>query len=232
MISSSLPRWNSIDSGTPAVKNIGSMPVNVFCAMIRRPSVSTRSLVATCAAGNFRFRGTFTSSHPSNRPTDQLSDVQPVPTRDVRARAARPTGRTMTGTAGMEKARISGIGGSVESDPAALALWNLHRNSGCGTARGVVQCDERARDAGCGGIIMAKRKNLPNNSDNDAGLWSRKRILDYAPDDVSIPAAQKVLKKGGFGTVEATADGKGWWVVCQGITDVYQTSVRIDDGNF
>src|SRR5687768_4257707 len=71
-------------------------------------------------------------------------------------------------------------------------------------------------------------KKIPN----DAGLWKKQRIIDFAPDDVSIPAAQKVLKKGGFGTVEATADGKGWWVVCQGITDVYQTSARIDDGSF
>ena len=63
-------------------------------------------------------------------------------------------------------------------------------------------------------------------------LWSKKNILAYAPDEASIPAAQKVLKKGGFGTVEATADGKGWWVVCQGITDIYQVSARIEDGGF
>lgn len=62
------------------------------------------------------------------------------------------------------------------------------------------------------------------------GIWTRERILALAPDEASIPAAQKVLKKGGFGTVEATADGKGWWVVCQGITDVYQVSVRLEDG--
>src|SRR5262245_35296327 len=67
-------------------------------------------------------------------------------------------------------------------------------------------------------------------SGND--IWSKQAILDFAPDEASIPAAQKVLKKGGFGTVEATADGKGWWVVCQGITDIYQVSVRIEDGEF
>ena len=41
---------------------------------------------------------------------------------------------------------------------------------------------------------------------------------DDSARDASIVAALKVLKKGGFGTVEATADGKGLWVVCQGIT--------------
>jgi uncharacterized protein (TIGR02996 family) len=60
-------------------------------------------------------------------------------------------------------------------------------------------------------------------------LWNKDSILAFAPDEASIPAAQKVLKKGGFGTVETTADGKGWWVVCRGITDIYQVSVRVED---
>ena len=67
-------------------------------------------------------------------------------------------------------------------------------------------------------------------SGND--IWNKQSIFDFAPDDASIVAALKVLKKGGFGTVEATADGKGWWVVCQGITDIYQVSARIADGQF
>jgi len=61
-------------------------------------------------------------------------------------------------------------------------------------------------------------------------LWNAARIRGFAPDEASIPAAQKVLKKGGFGAVEATADGRGWWVVCQGITDIYQVSVRVEEG--
>ncbi len=67
---------------------------------------------------------------------------------------------------------------------------------------------------------------------SDSDIWSKQNILDFAPDEALIPAAQKVLKKGGFGTVEATADGKGWWVVCQGITDIYQVSARIEEGQF
>jgi uncharacterized protein (TIGR02996 family) len=74
---------------------------------------------------------------------------------------------------------------------------------------------------------MAKAKPTSGSD-----IWSRQNILDFAPDEASIPAAEKVLKKGGFGTVETTADGKGWWVVCQGITDIYQVSVRIDEGIF
>jgi uncharacterized protein (TIGR02996 family) len=78
---------------------------------------------------------------------------------------------------------------------------------------------------------MAKAK--PNKSATAASdIWSKQNILEFAPDEASIPAAEKVLKKGGFGKVEATTDGKGWWVVCKGITDVYQTSVRIDEGTF
>jgi hypothetical protein len=69
--------------------------------------------------------------------------------------------------------------------------------------------------------------NVAQASCND--IWDKRNIVAFAPDEASIPAAQKVLKKGGFGTVEATADGKGWWVVCQGITDIYQVSVRVND---
>jgi uncharacterized protein (TIGR02996 family) len=79
---------------------------------------------------------------------------------------------------------------------------------------------------------MAKSKPLPDADEPGEAIWQKKRILAFAPDDASIPAAQKVLKKGGFGEVEATADGKGWWVVCTGITDTYQTSVRVSDGEF
>ncbi len=67
-------------------------------------------------------------------------------------------------------------------------------------------------------------------SDAKGDLFRRDRILALSPDDASIPAAEKVLKKGGFGTVEATADGKGWWVVCRGLTDTYQVSVRAEHG--
>jgi len=76
---------------------------------------------------------------------------------------------------------------------------------------------------------MAKAKAKAKSSDSPpADIFSRKHIIELSPDDASIPAAEKVLKKGGFGTVEATTDGKGWWVVCQGLTDVYQVSVRVD----
>ena len=57
-------------------------------------------------------------------------------------------------------------------------------------------------------------------------IWSKVHVMSLAPDDASIPAAEKVLKKGGVGTVEATVDGRGWWVVCQGLTDKYQVTVR------
>ncbi len=63
-------------------------------------------------------------------------------------------------------------------------------------------------------------------------IWTAKHVASLAPDAVSIPAAQKVLKKGGFGTVEATADGRGWWVVCRGLTGTYQVTVRRDGDEF
>jgi uncharacterized protein (TIGR02996 family) len=65
------------------------------------------------------------------------------------------------------------------------------------------------------------------------GDWTEQRVAELAPDERSIPAAREVLKKGGFGTVEATADGRGWWVVCRGLTDTYQVSARHnDEGGF
>lgn len=63
-------------------------------------------------------------------------------------------------------------------------------------------------------------------------IWTEKHVKDLSPDERSIPAAREVLKKGGFGTVEPTADGKGWWVVCRGITDTYQTSARRKGSGF
>jgi uncharacterized protein (TIGR02996 family) len=71
---------------------------------------------------------------------------------------------------------------------------------------------------------MAKAK--PNTD-----IWTHEHVRSLAPDAASIPAAQKVLKKGGFGTVEPTGDGRGWWVVCRGITDTYQVSVRREKGS-
>lgn len=61
-------------------------------------------------------------------------------------------------------------------------------------------------------------------------IWTANHVQSLAPDPASIPAARKVLKKGGFGTVEPTADGRGWWVVCRGLTDTYQTSARLRSG--
>lgn len=63
-----------------------------------------------------------------------------------------------------------------------------------------------------------------------ADIWTATHVESLAPDPASIPAARKVLKKGGFGTVEPTADGRGWWVVCRGLTDTYQTSARLQPG--
>jgi uncharacterized protein (TIGR02996 family) len=65
---------------------------------------------------------------------------------------------------------------------------------------------------------------------NRADIWTAKHVQSLAPDAASVPAAKQVLKKGGFGTVEPTADGRGWWVVCRGITDTYQVSARLQPG--
>lgn len=59
-----------------------------------------------------------------------------------------------------------------------------------------------------------------------ADLWNLKRIEQLAPDEASVVAARKVLKKGGFEKIERTADGRGWWAYCQGLTDKYQVSAR------
>ena len=61
-------------------------------------------------------------------------------------------------------------------------------------------------------------------------VWTQSHIYSLAPDDASITAAREVLRKGGFGTPEPTGDGCGWWVVCRGITDTYQVSVRLQTG--
>jgi uncharacterized protein (TIGR02996 family) len=61
-------------------------------------------------------------------------------------------------------------------------------------------------------------------------VWTQSHVYSLAPDDASITAAREVLRKGGFGTVEPTGDGRGWWVVCRGITDTYQVSARLEKG--
>lgn len=63
-------------------------------------------------------------------------------------------------------------------------------------------------------------------------VWTKKHIESLAPDAASIPAARQVLKKGGFGVAEPTADGRGWWVQVRGLTDSYQVTVRRNGGAF
>ncbi len=67
---------------------------------------------------------------------------------------------------------------------------------------------------------------MPKTKNTDTTAWTKQYVESLAPDEASLPAARKVLKKGGFGTVEPTTDNRGWWVVCRGLTDVYQVSVR------
>ena len=76
MYSSSVPRWNSTDSFTPTVKMSGSMPVNVFCAMILRPSASTRSATGSAGLGGF-FGSKLGSS--SSHPNAFEMDHSPLP---------------------------------------------------------------------------------------------------------------------------------------------------------
>jgi uncharacterized protein (TIGR02996 family) len=59
-----------------------------------------------------------------------------------------------------------------------------------------------------------------------ADPWDVQAIEAKAPDEKSVRAARKVLKKGGFGKVEPRADGQGWWVKCKGLTGTYEVSVR------
>jgi uncharacterized protein (TIGR02996 family) len=59
-------------------------------------------------------------------------------------------------------------------------------------------------------------------------VWDAKAIEAMAPDAASVPAARKVLAKGGFTRIQPTADGRGWWCVCKGMTDTYQVSARLD----
>lgn len=54
--------------------------------------------------------------------------------------------------------------------------------------------------------------------------WDVKQIEAQAPDEASLPAARKVLRKGGFERIESRADGTGWWAVCQGLRDVYNVT--------
>jgi len=53
-----------------------------------------------------------------------------------------------------------------------------------------------------------------------ADPWDVQKIEAKAPDEKSVKAARKVLKKGGIRKVEPRADGQGWWAVCKGLTDL------------
>ena len=54
--------------------------------------------------------------------------------------------------------------------------------------------------------------------------WDVTQIEAQAPDEASVTAARKVLRKGGFERIESRADGTGWWAVCRGLTDVYNVT--------
>src|SRR5262245_49764908 len=70
---------------------------------------------------------------------------------------------------------------------------------------------------------MSRKK--PKPTDNP---WDEKWIESLAANKDYVKEARKVLDKGGFGKVESRADGRGWWVECEGMTDTYQVSVRPD----
>ncbi len=71
---------------------------------------------------------------------------------------------------------------------------------------------------------MARKKPNPPPADpwDEAYIESLAWHKDYVKD------ARKVLNKGGFGAVQSRADGRGWWVECEGMTGTYQVSVRPD----
>jgi uncharacterized protein (TIGR02996 family) len=71
-------------------------------------------------------------------------------------------------------------------------------------------------------MARKKPKPPPDNPWTEAYIESLAESKDY------VKEARKVLTKGGFGTVEARADGRGWWVECKGMTGTYQVSVRPD----
>lgn len=69
------------------------------------------------------------------------------------------------------------------------------------------------------------------SSQSDA-VWTESYVRSLAPDAASVPAARKVLAQGEFGVIEPTADGRGWWVQCRGLTDSYQVTVRRNGDRF
>lgn len=72
---------------------------------------------------------------------------------------------------------------------------------------------------------MARKKMKPPTGGDP---WDVAYIESLAWHQDYVKDARKVLNKGGFGTVESRADGRGWWVKCKGMTDTYQVSVRPD----
>ncbi|HJZ56378.1 MAG TPA: TIGR02996 domain-containing protein, partial [Gemmataceae bacterium] len=57
-------------------------------------------------------------------------------------------------------------------------------------------------------------------------VWEIARIEALAPDQKSVAAARALLTADTFSQVEPTSDGRGWWAVCQGATDLYRVAVR------
>src|SRR5262245_20588571 len=70
---------------------------------------------------------------------------------------------------------------------------------------------------------MARKK--PKPTDNP---WDEAYIESLAHSKDYVKEARKVLNKGGFGKVGSRADGRGWWVECEGMTGTYQVSARPD----
>lgn len=58
--------------------------------------------------------------------------------------------------------------------------------------------------------------------------WTRADVVRFAPDPVSVSAAEEVLRVGGFSRSEPLPFGRGWSGICRGLTGVYQTSLARD----
>src|SRR5262249_52142285 len=119
-------------------------------------------------------------------------------------------------------------GGRVGGDQVGGLPRGHHREDGTGhgffrsrwySGRKICGCEYPAWSP-----AVARKKAKPTEN-----LWDEEWIESLAPDEDSVENARKVLTKGEFGKVESRADGKGWWVVCRGMTGTYQVSVRPDE---
>lgn len=77
--------------------------------------------------------------------------------------------------------------------------------------------------------VMPPRSHAPSRP---SCPWTRADVVRFAPDPVSVSAAEEVLRVGGFSRSAPLPFGRGWSGICRGLTNIYETSLVRDHDRY